>query len=77
MLRSLFIWQPKEKSEPVEQKDEGKIVVCGRDEKKRRSRKSVGESDDSDDDKSIPKGKRFKSQKKSHSKSSLSVKVRS
>lgn len=74
--RSLFIWQPKEKSEPVEQKDEGKIVVCGRDEKKRRSRKFVGESDDSDDDKSIPKGKRFKSQKKSHSKSSLSVKVR-
>lgn len=74
--RSLFIWRPKEKSEPVEQKDEGKIVVCGRDEKKRRHRKFGGESDDSDDDKSIRKGKRFKSQSKSHSKSSLSVKVR-
>ena len=76
MLRSLFIWRPKEKSEPVEQMDIGKIVVCDRDEKKSRKRKFGGESDDSDDHKSIPKGKQFKSQKKSQSKSNLSVKVR-
>ncbi|XP_062015485.1 protein DAMAGED DNA-BINDING 2 [Rosa rugosa] len=74
--RSLFIWRPKEKSEPVEQMDVGKIFVCDRDDKKRRKRKFGGESDDSDDDRSIPKSKRFKSQKKSQSKSSLSVKVR-
>ncbi|XP_062172253.1 protein DAMAGED DNA-BINDING 2 [Alnus glutinosa] len=61
--RSLFIWRPKEESEPAEQKDETKIIVCGRAEKKR-SRKSGDKSDDdSDDDKFTSKGSKFKSSK--------------
>ncbi|GLT73345.1 hypothetical protein SLA2020_452120 [Shorea laevis] len=61
--RSLFIWKPKEESEPVEQKDERKIIVCGRAEKKR-SRKSGDKSDDdSDDDKFTSKGSKLKSKK--------------
>lgn len=58
--RSIFMWRPKEKSEPVEQKDKRKIVVCDRTEKK--SRKYGDESgDDSDDDKFTSKGKKLKS----------------
>jgi DNA damage-binding protein 2 len=54
------MWRPKEKSEPVEQKDKRKIVVCDRTEKK--SRKYGDESgDDSDDDKFTSKGKKLKS----------------
>ncbi|KAG2673156.1 hypothetical protein I3760_13G076700 [Carya illinoinensis] len=61
--RSLFIWRPKEKSEPVEQKDERRIIVCGRAEKKR-SRKFGDESDDdSDDGKFTSKGTKLKSNK--------------
>ena len=55
------MWRPKEKSEPVEQKDERKIVVCDKTEKKK-SRKYGDESgDDSDDDKFTSKGKKLKS----------------
>ncbi|XP_057993373.1 DNA damage-binding protein 2 isoform X2 [Hevea brasiliensis] len=64
--RSLFIWKPKEKSEVVEQKDEGKIVICGSAEKKFK-RRFWGGSDDSDDDGFKSKGKNFKL-KKSQSK---------
>lgn len=64
--RSLFIWRPKEKSELVEQKNEGKIIVCGRAEKKH---KRGYESDDSDGDTFSSKGKNSKSKRsklKSH-----------
>lgn len=62
-FRSLFIWRPKEKSEPVEQKDERRIIVCGRAEKKR-SRKFGDESDDdSDVDKFTSKSTKMKSNK--------------
>ncbi|KAL5748072.1 hypothetical protein ACOSQ2_025369 [Xanthoceras sorbifolium] len=60
--RSIFIWRPKEKSELVEQKDERKIIVCGRAEKKQ-NRKLGNGSDDSDDDITSLKGKNVKSKK--------------
>ncbi|KAJ0020433.1 hypothetical protein Pint_32559 [Pistacia integerrima] len=62
--RSIFIWRPKAKSEVGEQKDERKIIVCGRAEKKQ---KFGDQSDDSDDDTCKMKGKNIKS-KKSRSK---------
>ncbi|XP_021891790.1 protein DAMAGED DNA-BINDING 2 [Carica papaya] len=57
--RSLYIWKPKEKSDDVEQKDEGKIIVCGRDEKINK-RKLDGSDRDSDDDMFSSKGKNVK-----------------
>jgi DNA damage-binding protein 2 len=60
IFRSLFIWKPKEKCEPVEEKDETKIVVCGKAEKKR-GKKKVYNSDESDDDGFISKLKKPKS----------------
>ncbi|KAH7838162.1 hypothetical protein Vadar_022771 [Vaccinium darrowii] len=57
--RSLFIWRPKEDSEIAQQKDEKKIIVCGKAEKKL-GKKSAGESDDSDDDLSKLKSKNSK-----------------
>ncbi|XP_058747861.1 protein DAMAGED DNA-BINDING 2-like [Vicia villosa] len=47
--RSLFIWKPRERSEPVEEKDERKIIVYGNTEKKR-GKKKGDDSDESDDD---------------------------
>ena len=70
--RSLFIWWPKDKCEPAEQKDEGKIIVCGKAEKKRGSGKFGDDSDDSDGDTFSSKGKNSKS-KKSNFKSSKST----
>lgn len=61
--RSLFIWRPEEESEFVEGKDEKKIVLCGKAEKKR---KSEGDSDESDDD--TFKGKKKSKSKKTYSK---------
>ncbi|KAK2376409.1 DNA damage-binding protein 2 [Trifolium repens] len=58
--RSLFIWKPKEKCELVEENDETKIVVCGKAEKKR-GKKKVDNSDESDDDGFISKLKKPKS----------------
>ncbi|KAK7300953.1 hypothetical protein RJT34_11806 [Clitoria ternatea] len=60
--RSLFIWKPKEKSAPVVEKDESKIVVCGRAEKKR-GKKGGDDSDGSDDERFISKPKKSKSKK--------------
>lgn len=60
-FRSLFIWKPKETSEPVEEKDERKIVICGKAEKKRG--KKGDDSDESDDDAFISKLKKSKSKK--------------
>ncbi|XP_004490593.1 protein DAMAGED DNA-BINDING 2 [Cicer arietinum] len=59
--RSLFIWKPKEKSEPVEEKDERKFVDCGKAEKKR---KKKGDHSDESDDEGISKLKKFKSKAK-------------
>ncbi|XP_020210322.1 protein DAMAGED DNA-BINDING 2 [Cajanus cajan] len=59
--RSLFIWKPKEKSELVEEKDERKIVVCGKAEKKRG--KNGNDSDESDDEGFMSKPKKSKSKK--------------
>lgn len=59
IFRSLFIWRPKEDSEIAQQKDEKKIIVCGKAEKKL-GKKSAGESDDSDDDLSKLKSKNSK-----------------
>ncbi|CAL2263717.1 unnamed protein product [Prunus armeniaca] len=73
--RSLFIWKPKEKCEPVEQKDEGKIVICAGAEKKR-NRKLGDGSDDSDDDKFCPKGKNLKSKKSALKSSQYTIKVK-
>ncbi|KAL2317498.1 hypothetical protein Fmac_031374 [Flemingia macrophylla] len=58
--RSLFIWKPKEKSEPVEEKDERKIVVCGTADKKR-GKKNGNDSDESDDEGFMSKSKKSKS----------------
>ncbi|KAK7385521.1 hypothetical protein VNO78_31243 [Psophocarpus tetragonolobus] len=58
--RSIFIWKPKEKSELVEEKDERKIVVCGRGEKKR-GKKNGSISDESDDEEFMSKSKKSKS----------------
>ncbi|KAA8549401.1 hypothetical protein F0562_001126 [Nyssa sinensis] len=60
--RSLFMWRPKEKSEIVQQKDEKKIILCGRAEKKP-SKKFKGESDDSDDDILSTKAKNAKAKR--------------
>ncbi|KAF7833767.1 protein DAMAGED DNA-BINDING 2 [Senna tora] len=60
--RSLFIWRPKEKSEVVEEKDERKIVICGRADEKKRGRKYGG--DDSDDEAFTSKLKKTKSKKR-------------
>ncbi|XAR58913.1 hypothetical protein NMG60_11014492 [Bertholletia excelsa] len=54
--RSLFIWRPKEEYEILQQKDEKKIVVCGKANKKH-DKKFDAESDDSDDDISALKRK--------------------
>ncbi|EXC01441.1 Protein DAMAGED DNA-BINDING 2 [Morus notabilis] len=72
--RSLFIWRPKEKCEPVEQKDEGKIIVCSGAGKKRGG-KFGDDSDASDGDLFSSKGKNLKS-KKSSLKSYKSQKVK-
>ncbi|KAG4954969.1 hypothetical protein JHK87_040563 [Glycine soja] len=60
--RSLFIWKPKEKSELVEEKDERKIVVCGKAEKKR-GKKNGNISDESDDEGFMSKSKKSKTKK--------------
>lgn len=63
-LRSLFIWRPKEESEPVQQRDEKKIVVCGSEKKTKRKSGGVDSDNDSEDDDAFrPKGKNFKSKK--------------
>lgn len=62
VFRSIFIWRPKEESELVEQKDERKIIVCGKADKKQ-SRKFGDDSEDSDDDISKLKHKNVKSKK--------------
>jgi len=59
-FRSLFIWKPKEKSELVE-KDERKIVVCGKAEKRRG--KKNGDSSDESDGVMSSNPKKFKSTK--------------
>ncbi|XP_057442272.1 protein DAMAGED DNA-BINDING 2 [Lotus japonicus] len=63
---SLFIWKPKEKSEPVHEKDESKIVVCGRAEKKR-GKKRGADTDESDNEGFNSKLKKSKFQKTSKS----------
>ncbi|XP_024033790.1 protein DAMAGED DNA-BINDING 2 isoform X2 [Citrus clementina] len=60
--RSIFIWRPKEKSELVEQKEEMKIIVCGKADKKQKH-KFGDESEDSDDDTSKLKRKNVRSKK--------------
>ncbi|KAF4358811.1 hypothetical protein G4B88_023095 [Cannabis sativa] len=67
--RSLFVWRPKE-SESVEPKDEGKIVVCGKDMK--RGGGHGDESDNSDGDTFSSKKKNSKG-KKSNLKSYKSI----
>lgn len=64
-VRSLFIWRPEE-SDILEQKDEKKIFLCGKAEKKR---KSEFDSDESDDD-TFKGKKKFIKSKKAHAKSS-------
>ncbi|KAI4306610.1 hypothetical protein L6164_029871 [Bauhinia variegata] len=61
--RSLFIWRPKDRSEPIEEKDERKVVVCGGADKKR-NRKSGDGGDDSDDEGFISKLKKSNSKSK-------------
>lgn len=56
-IRSIFVWRPKEKSELVQPREEKKIIICGRSEKKSSSKKFKGESDDSDDDDTFSKAK--------------------
>ena len=71
-FRSLFIWRPEDRSDPVEQKDERKLIICGSAGKKQKG-KFGDESDDSDDDTCGTKGKKSKS-RKSEFKSSKIVK---
>ncbi|XP_057512577.1 protein DAMAGED DNA-BINDING 2-like isoform X2 [Actinidia eriantha] len=71
--RSIFIWRPKENSEIVQPKDETKIIVCGRAEKKL-NKKFEGESDDSDNDIFTIKGKNSKSGKSAPKPSRRSLK---
>ncbi|CAL5388528.1 unnamed protein product [Camellia sinensis] len=73
LKESIFIWNPKEKSEIVQQKDEKKIVLCGKAEKKL-NKKFDGESDDSDDDIRKIKGKITKSRKAEPKSSRCSLK---
>ncbi|KAK4764576.1 hypothetical protein SAY86_025666 [Trapa natans] len=47
--RSLVIWRPKEQSESVKEKEDQKIVLCGKLEKKRHGKKFGNESDDDSD----------------------------
>lgn len=47
----------------MEQKDETKIIVCGRAEKKRSRKSGDKNDDDSDDDKFTSKGSKLKSNK--------------
>lgn len=46
VVRSIFIWRPKEKFESKQKDDERKIVLCGKNENKRKGKFE----DDSDDD---------------------------
>ncbi|PSS09485.1 Protein DAMAGED DNA-BINDING like [Actinidia chinensis var. chinensis] len=71
--RSIFIWRQKENSEIVQPKDETKIIVCGRAEKKLK-KKFEGESDDSDNDIFTIKGKNSKSRKSAPKPSHRSLK---
>lgn len=67
-IRSIFIWKSRQESDVEQPREERKIVVCGKAEKKT-GRKLGGDSDcDSDDD--TPKRKNIKS-KKSYLESSL------
>ena len=52
-FRSLFIWRPKEKSEPVEKKDESNIIICGGAKKKRKGNFGGESDDDSEEDRYI------------------------
>ncbi|KAB5520394.1 hypothetical protein DKX38_024713 [Salix brachista] len=61
--RSLFIWRPKEKSEPVEKKDESNIIICGGAKKKRKGKFGGESDDDSEDDRYASKGKNFQFKK--------------
>ncbi|KAM7255868.1 hypothetical protein ACFE04_011609 [Oxalis oulophora] len=67
--RSLFIWKPKERCEVLEKEDEKRIVICGQDEKKRKSGKWPNGGSDDDDDMFSGKGKKSLKSKKSDLKS--------
>ncbi|PKI31865.1 hypothetical protein CRG98_047751 [Punica granatum] len=57
--RSLFIWRPKENSESVKEKEDLRIVLCGKPEKKQRGKKLSDDDSDGDDGFSS-KGKKLK-----------------
>ncbi|KAF9620459.1 hypothetical protein IFM89_012636 [Coptis chinensis] len=61
--RSLFIWRTKDDSELVQEKDERKIILCGKSGKKPKGKFDCGSDDDSDNDTFSPKGKKSKSNK--------------
>ncbi|PIA32199.1 hypothetical protein AQUCO_04500057v1 [Aquilegia coerulea] len=71
--RSLFIWRTKDNSELVQEKDERRIILCGKLSKKSNG-KFGGESDDDfDDDKFNSKGKKSNSKKRETKTSSYSL----
>ncbi|KAJ6424834.1 hypothetical protein OIU84_025578 [Salix udensis] len=61
--RSLFIWRPKKKPEPVEKKDESNNIICGGAKKKRKGKFGGESDDDSEDDTYASKGKNFRFKK--------------
>ncbi|KAK4278575.1 hypothetical protein QN277_016405 [Acacia crassicarpa] len=63
--RSLFIWKPKEKCEPIEEeKEERKIVICAKAKNKKGKKKGRKRGDDDFDDNAfISKRKKSKSKK--------------
>ncbi|CAK9164213.1 unnamed protein product [Ilex paraguariensis] len=68
--RSLFIWKPKENFEIEQPRDEKKIILCGKAEKKLKKKLEGDSDDDFDDDAFSSKGKKPKT-KKPYSKSIL------
>lgn len=49
-LRSIFIWKPQENFELKRQRDESRIVLCGKGEKARKGKFEDDSGDDFDDD---------------------------
>ncbi|KAF5204932.1 Dna damage-binding protein [Thalictrum thalictroides] len=71
--RSLFIWRTKDNSELVQEKDERRIILCGKSSKKSNGKFGGGSDDDSDDDKFNSKGKKSNSKKRETKTTSYSL----
>lgn len=59
-FRSIFIWKPQENIEIKQQRDESRIILCGKGEKARKGKFEDDSGDDFDDDKKSSKSSKTK-----------------